>query len=264
MRLLLVALLLSPAAAQAAPASSPPPAAAVENVLIQRFQQDQAALQSYVHLEHVVTEKDGRLDGRTLRVWYVNHRQVSETIALDDRQLSPAELQAEHQRALQRAREAAQRKAPQPGFLEFDGKTYPFDRLAHDYVYGPARLGVWNGRNVWIYPARPNPDVPSRSRAETLLLKSAGEVWVDAEDVHVVRIQIHTTSTVRYGLGILADIHHASLDLSLHREAPGRWLPTQASFKLDATILLLKHLTRSKQQSFYDFQPVTQPAAVMR
>lgn len=250
---LALGLLAAALAAQApAPLLAPPLANAIRAQVIRNFESDQAALLRTSHLEHVVVEKDGTREGRSLRVWYVNGHEISETFALDARTLSPAELAAEHQRALERARQADTRPAPPPG-LQFEGRAYPYDRLADDYVYGPAQVRQWQGRTVWVYTATPNPHASARSRAETLLSHSQAEIWVDAEDLHVVRIAAQTTAPVRYGLGVLATIHGATLDLQLERHAPGLWLPASADFSLRATVLMVKSLTRGKQQRFYDY-----------
>ncbi|HUX68385.1 MAG TPA: hypothetical protein VMV31_12935 [Terriglobales bacterium] len=243
-----------PAGAAQAPAS-PPPAAAIEARLIAAFQNDQEALLHFQHLEHVVTGRDGAFDGRTLHVWYVHGHAVSETIALDHRALSPKEIAAEHQRALIRARDAAQRPPAPAGVVVFDGQRYPFAKLADDYLYRDPQRRVWRGREIWVYQAYPNPATASRSRAESLLLHSQGVVWVDAADLHVIRIELHTTSPVRYGLGVLATIHSAGLELDLERHSPGVWLPAHADFHLSATVLLVKSLLRSKQQTFSDYTP---------
>lgn len=236
--------------------AAPPPAADIEAAIIANFERDQQALVTFEHHEHVVTVKDGERDARTLRVWYVNGHAVSETIALDDRTLSPAELAAEHQRALDRARAAAQRPPAPTGVIEFQGHTYPFARLAHDYVYTNPQTRQWMGRTFWVYQATPNPAVSSRSREESLLLRSSGEVWVDAEDQHAVRVMVHTTKPVRYGLGVLATIHQAALDLTLERQAPGLWLPAHAAFSVNATVLLFDSLHRAKTQDFSDYIPL--------
>ena len=243
----------------AAAAQAPPRAQEIQARLIAAFQQDQQALERFTHREHVVSVKEGVRDARTLKVWYVNGRAVSETIALDDRPLSAAELEAEHRRALVRDHAASQRQPPPTGVIEFAGRTYPFSRLADDYIYSDAVTRQWQGRTVWVYQARPNPAQASRSREETLLLHSAGEVWVDAEDMHVVRVAIHSTAPVRYGLGILATIHQAELELQLERRQPGLWLPEEADFAMQATVLEFDHLRRGKRQSFSDFEPAGNP-----
>jgi len=247
---LALAVVIAPAAAQA-----PPAAAEIQARLIAAFQQDQRALEGFTHREHVVAMKDGARDARTLQVWYVNGREVSETIALDDRVLSAAELDAERKRALIREHAAEQRQPPPTGVIEFAGRTYPFSRLADDYLYSDPVTRQWRGRTVWIYQARPNPAQPSRSREETLLLHSSGEVWVDVQDLHVIRVALHSTSPVRYGLGVLGTVHAAELTLQLERQQPGVWLPAEADFSLQATVLVLDHLRRSKQQTFSDYRP---------
>lgn len=254
LRRLLYAVLMGTVAA-AAQGLPPAPAAtaALEQRLLVAFQADQQALLGYTHREHVVTRKDQQTDARTLSVWYVHGRAVSETIALDNRTLSNEELSAEHARACERAAAAAQRQPPRLGVIEFGGHSYPFARLAHDYRYTDPHTVVWNGRPTWVYEAVPNPDVRARSHEEYLLLHSRGEVYVDAEDQHVVRMAIQSTGTVRYLLGVLASIHHADFLLELERRQPGVWLPKEADFHLQATVLLFHHLTRSKQTRYYDY-----------
>lgn len=195
------------------------------------------------------------MDNRTLRVWYVNGHEVSETIALDNRELSAAELAAEHQRALQRAQDARSRPAPPTGVIVFEGYSYPFAKLADDYVYTNPQARIWQGREIWVYQAHPDPKAPARSRAETLLLHSQGEVWVDAADMHIIRIALHTTAPVHYGLGLLATIHQATLELDLQRQSPRVWLPAKADFHLRATVLLVHPLARSKTQNYSAYSP---------
>lgn len=257
----LLALLPSAAAAQTPSLPAPPPAELIKAQLIANFQRDQQALQDYTHREHVVTLKDGERDARTLRVWYVHGREVSETIALDDRQLSAQEISAEHQRAMKRAQEAVRRPPAPTGVLVFEGHSYPFAKLADDFVYGPAAVKQWEGRTVWVYPATPNPRAQGRSRAETLLLHTAGEVWVDAGDLHVIRLSVHLTSPARYGLGVLATVHSAALDLLLERQAPGEWLPRETDFDLKATVLVFKDLTRAKRTAYSDYVRANDTAA---
>lgn len=235
----------------------PPSLDRLREELIRNFAADQQAVLRYEHREYVLVRKNQTRDGRTLLVYFVNGHQVAETTAVDGRELTAAARAAEHRRAEARAAASAHRPPPPVGALEFNRKTYPFRKLAGDYVYGPARVEQWHGRTTWVYPAAPNPNATSRSREEQVLLSSRGEIWVDAEDHHVVRISMHTFEPVRYILGILATIHTASLDLQLARRAPGEWLPTEAYFDFDATILFFKDLRESKLQVFSTYQPLT-------
>lgn len=255
-RAAVAAMALAALAAAQPPPPAPPPAEQIKAQLIANFQRDQTALEAYTHHEHVVTMKDGERDARTLRVWYVHGHEVNETIALDQRKLSAAELSAEHQRALKRAEEAAQRPPAKTGVLVFGGHEYPFAKLANDFVYGKAEVRQWNGRTIWVYPATPNPHAEGRSREETLLLHTAGEVWVDAADRHVIRVSVRLTSPARYGLGVLATVHAAALDLVLDQHAPGVWLPAETDFSLQATVLFFKDITRAKHTTYSDYQPL--------
>jgi len=254
-----IAVLLPAAWGQAPVTSPPPPADAIRARVVANFAADQRALLTFDHTEHIVNRRNGDRDGRTLRVWYVRGHEDSETVAIDGRSLTPAEIAAEHKRAADRAAEL-EKRAPAPvGVFEFQGQTYPFSDLANDYVYGPPQVRDEHGRATWVYQASPNPQAQRHSVAEQLLMHSEGELWVDAEDLHVDHIEIHTTAPVRYGLGIIATIHSATMTLDLERHAPGMWLPRSSSFSLQATVLLLKTLTRSKQQDFSDYRPRSEP-----
>lgn len=250
--LLAGALLAAGWAQQAAPPPAPTPD--LQQRLLQAFELDQRALLTYSHWEHVTVVKDGKTQRTTARVWYVNGRAVNETTARNGVPLSDAEQALEHSYALKRAHAAAQRPAPPIGELEFAGRSYPFSRLAEDYLFRPLITRLWNGRTTWVYEAAPNPEARARSREEKLLLHSAGEVWVDAEDQHVMHIQIHATSPVRYGFGLLAVVHEADLLLDLQRIAPGVWLPQTTAFHAQATVLMLDTITRAKEQQAYDYQ----------
>jgi hypothetical protein len=249
----LIALLL-PAAWAQAPAESPPAAETIRARVVANFTADQEALVGFVHTEHVVTARNGERDGRTLRVWYVRGHEVSETIAVDGRSLSRAEVAAEQKRAADRAAAMEKRQPARAGVFEYQSQTYPFTDLSNDYIYGPPNVRVEQGRTLWVYEASPNPGAARRSTAEQLLLHSEAEIWVDAEDLHLVHITIHTTAPVRYGLGVIATIHSAGMTLDLERYAAGVWLPRSAGFSLQATLLLLKSLDRSKQQEFSDYR----------
>ena len=251
---LLATLLASAGGACGAAAQGPPPAERIKAQLIDNFLQDQQALQGYIHREHVTIEKDGDREGHTLRVWYVHGHDINETIAHDDRPISAGELAAGQKSALKHAAEAAQKPPAPEGMLVFGGHAYPFSKLANDFVYGAAGIRTWNGRTVWVYPATPNPHAESRSREEKLLLHTAGEVWVDAGDLHIIRISMHLTSPVKYGFGVLATVHSAALNLVLDPGGAGEWLPQEADFNVQATVLLLKSISRAKRTTYSDYR----------
>jgi hypothetical protein len=233
-----------------------PPIESLRALLIRNFSNDQAAVTRYRHTERVIEKKDGKVTNKTQLVWYVHGHAVSEITGYDNTPLNPDQRAEEHRKALQRARQMTSREPAPVGVIVVNHKQYPFAKLASDYVYGPGKVMQWHGRTVWVYPAEPNPNTPDRSREEEVLLSSRGEIWVDAEDLHVVRIQIHTFEPVRYWLGVLATVHQAELDLELQRYAPGVWLPETADFSFQATVLLFKHMVRSKTQIFSDYVPV--------
>ncbi len=236
--------------------TAPPPADAIRATVIRNFTADQKAEMSYRHVEHMVIDKNHHLEGRTVAIYYVNGHEIPEILALDQRPLKPAELAGQRKAARKRAEFERKQPPVPPGGLEFNHRYYSFARLASDYLYGKPSVRQWHGRTTWIYPAHPNPAVRSRSRAEQILLSSRGAIWVDAQDLHICRIQVATFQPVRYWLGFLATVHNAGLELQLERKSPGLWLPSYAHFWVNATILLFKSFNETKTQSFRDWQPM--------
>ncbi|MGH9527677.1 MAG: hypothetical protein ACRD2F_13445, partial [Terriglobales bacterium] len=248
----LTVLLAVAGAAQVPP--RPPSALSIRPAVLRHFTADEEALAHYLHLERVILTKDGRRSERTVRVYYVNGRAVATEIALGGKPLGPKGLAAQHRVAAQRAAQLALRPPPRPGMLEFQGHDYPFAQLAQDFDYGPGKVVQWHGRTTWVYPAYPNPNAPHRSRAEDVLLGSEGSVWIDARNLHLVRVKMHTFRPVKYFGGLLATVHAASLDLQLEPVAPAVWLPRRIAFQVNATILLFKQLRESKIEAYWGYQ----------
>ncbi|MGH9536262.1 MAG: hypothetical protein ACRD2E_15545, partial [Terriglobales bacterium] len=240
-------------------APTPPSAVAIRPAVLRNFTADQAALRRYRYRERVILVKGGSRTDRTLSVYYVQGRSVAPEIALDGQPLGPRGRAAQQQAARERAAQLAHRPPPPLGVVDFRGHDYSFPRLAADFHYGPARVVIWHGRTTWVYPAWPNPNAPHPSSAEKVLLASRGTVWIDAKDLHLVRVQMHTFRPVRYLAGILATVHRATLDLQLQRVAPGVWLPARTAFRLRATLLLLKAFNESKVESYWAYHRGTGP-----
>lgn len=242
----------------------PPSALSIRPAVLKHFTADQEALSQYRHLERIVLTKNGQRSDRTVRVYYVHGRAVAPEIALGGKALGPKARAAQEKAAALRAQQLAQRPPPPPGMLEFQGHNYAFKELAEDFRYGPGKVVQWHGRTTWVYPAYPNPNGPHRSRAEEVLLGSEGTVWIDAQDLHLVRVQMHTFRPVKYFGGLLATVHAARLDLQLERVAPGIWLPRRIAFHVQATILLLKQFQESKVETYWGYSRVHAAPAVER
>ncbi len=232
-----------------------PPVAQLRPLLLHNFIQDEMANTHFSHVEHDEIGRNGKWEGYTATMFYVKGHPVRQITALDARQLSPQELAGQANAARQTATDDAKRDWAPFGVVKVSKEQIPFSQLANDYLYGTPSLRTWRGRPTWVLPMTPNPDNKSRSRAEDILLSSRGELWVDAQDLHVVRIQIHMFQPVRYLLGVLATVHAANLDMQLERYAPGVWVPQKVQFGANATIAFLKHWSESKQQDFWNYQP---------
>lgn len=236
---------------------SPPTARAIRPAVLRNFTADEAALWRYLHQERIILVKDGSRSDRTVHVFYVHGRAVAPAIAVGGKPLGPRALANQQRAAAERVAQLARRKPPPLGAVEFHGHSYSFKKLAEDFHYGPAKVLQWHGRTTWVYPAWPNPNVPHTTRAEQVLLASRGTVWIDAKDLHLVRVEMHTFRPVKYFAGILATVHHATLDLELQRIAAGVWLPRRIAFRLQATILLFKTFDEAKVETYWGYHRAT-------
>lgn len=182
---------------------------------------------------------------------------VARMVAIDDRPLSLAEAQKEEARlnallgdpSLQR-----HRKQSEEGDFEIVLKLLRMLPQAFTYEY--AGIGQGFSGPVEKYRFRPNPSFSPPDEETRALTAMAGELWVDAAQERVARLEGHLQQDTNYGWGILGKLDKGGwVILEQSSVGGGQWRIRRFQMKMDLRILF-------KTKSFDTVQEMTQYAPV--
>jgi hypothetical protein len=234
--------LVLPLPLAAEPASAPDGRALAENAA-RRLRESFEALGQYTY---DVLEREEQLDSKgkvtktTTRgheVFYVLGRPVRRLVSENGAPL-PAKRQAEEdRRAEKRAREIREKRSGEktkPGEEErrlaevLD--RYELRAVGHEELEGRRAIVL----TVAALPGKRDIE------GDKYLRKVAGRVWVDEQEGHLLRAELHTTSSIKVGLGVVASVSEAAATLVFSRLADGTWLPSRIESRGRGRVLLLK------------------------
>jgi hypothetical protein len=115
------------------------------------------------------------------------------------------------------------------------------DQILHATVMKNGRYQTYRGREALVYDFEPNPQFQPHSRAESLANKLGGTVWIDVQDVEVMRLEARIVDNYRVAGGLMASVKKGS-DLIVEQERVNGevWLPSLLDFSMDARFMLFK------------------------
>jgi len=108
----------------------------------------------------------------------------------------------------------------------------------------------FNGRHMLLVDFVPRKNAPEHSIKERLINKAAGRVWVDAQDYSVVKADLHLTSSVSIGLGLVA-LHKFNYSFERARTDDGLWFTKNSSWHLESREGIFDRV-RDHQESISD------------
>lgn len=129
------------------------------------------------------------------------------------------------------------------------------DELFRVYDIAIAARESIEGRDTIVLTFRPRAGVKPTGRPGKILQKFSGRAWVDEEDYQVVRAEAELLDTLSYGLGVLARLYEGATASFRRRKVNGEvWLPSEASFRGNARLLLVKGLRIDSKSSYSDYK----------
>jgi hypothetical protein len=235
---------LSAAPSGASPASASKPLPDVRELLksvTENQRKLEALAQDYICIK---TEEDRQLDseGRTkntesrqYEIFFVGWQEVTRLLARDGTPLDAREQKREQERFEKRLREARQRQAAPPD--ERRGVRLTLSMFLRLSRFQNPRRENFRGADVVAFDFEPQPGAKPRSKAEEVVTKLAGTVWIDDAARQIVRLEGHLLDSVRLG-GILATLHQgAAVELEQQRVNEEIWLPSYRRVNFGARIL---------------------------
>lgn len=211
---------------------------------------------------------DGRIkqtETRTFEVTPVGGRSVERLISLNGKELSASEREKEDKRVQKeiediiKQREKKEQKEERARAKGEKKKDDDDDIEIKDFLriseITSVRREMFRGHEVIAFDFEPRKGFKPKSRAEDIVNKLAGTIWVDETARQVARLEARLTDSYKIGGGMLASIG-ASTAFSFEQEKIGDevWLPSSMEANISARVLLLAKFNRSVERRYSDYK----------
>ena len=209
----------------------------------------------------------GRVKDEEVRVSEVTPvagRFVRRLISKNGKPLAEKE-QAEEDRRVQKAvEELLERKEKQDREKERDrekGKEEEDDddvsilKILRLSEVTSVRRETFRGHQVIAFDFEPKKGVKPKNRAESLLSKLAGTLWIDEGDSQIARLEARFVESFKIGGGLFASVS-PSTAVAIEQQKINNeiWMPSYIEANLSARIFLLAKLSRSIKASYSDYK----------
>jgi len=117
------------------------------------------------------------------------------------------------------------------------------------------RREMFQGHEVIAFDFEPRKGFKPKNRAEDIVNKLAGTIWVDETAQQVARVEARLTDSYKIGGGMLASIG-ASTAFSFEQQKIGDelWLPSSMEANISARVLLLAKFNRSVERRYSEYK----------
>jgi hypothetical protein len=156
-------------------------------------------------------------------------RRVSEEFEKADRDHDKNQERAERRRAERRKRAGKGKEDDDPDISQF--------LVVCEFV--APRRERFRDREAVVFDFRPRPGFKPGNRAESLIAKLVGVVWIDPLDKQVMRLEARLAEGFKMGGGLLISVRPgAGVVMEQTRMTEGVWLPSFAQINLSVKVLL--------------------------
>ncbi len=117
------------------------------------------------------------------------------------------------------------------------------------------RRESFRDREAIVFDFRPRPGFKPKSRAQSIVSKLAGTVWIDPSERQVVRLEARLVEGFKMGGGLVASIKPgAAFAFEQTRLADGVWLPRFSQVNASARVFLFAGMTINETNEFSDYK----------
>src|SRR5688572_20420957 len=155
--------------------------------------------------------------------------------AKEDRRVQEEFMKAERDREKDE-KKVAQRRAEREKKEKEGTEISPFLKVCE---FVSPRREQWEGRDTIVFDFRPKPGYRPKNRAESLVAKLVGVVWIDPVDKQVIRLEPRLAEAFKIAGGLVASLKPgAALVIEQTRMSQGVWLPRFAHVNLSFKVFL--------------------------
>ncbi len=229
-------------------------------------------LENYAFTQKTISRelgKDGILrqtESETYQLSFYKGNRIRRLIEKNDKPLSPNEQADEDKKVQKRVAEIEKKIAKQEakavdqsdaGTPDENGRRVSIAEVLRASNLLNPRRERFRGRDVIVFDFEPNPNFDYKNAQSFLKFfgKTAGVMWVDAQDKQVARIEAVLFDNYNVGGGVLAKLNKgASFALEQERVNDEVWLPSTADINLSVRVLLVKGIKVNQVIKSYNYR----------
>ena len=230
-------------------------------------------LESYSFTQKSISRKLGKdgvlreTESETIQVSFYKGNRIRRLIEKNGKPLSPNEQTDEDKNVQKRVAEIEKKIAKQEavkavdqsaaGTPDEDGRRVSIAEVLRASNLLSPRRERFRGRDVIVFDFEPNPNFDYKNAQSFLKFfgKTAGVMWIDAQDKQVARIEAVLFDNYKVGGGVLAKLAKgASFTLEQERVNDEVWLPTTADINLSVRVLLVKGIDVNQIIKSYNYR----------
>ncbi len=222
------------------------------------------------------TDSSGQLrekKSETFELTFYKGNRIKRLIEKNGKPLSASETENENKRIEKRVRDLEkketekEKKASKERELAQETAGTPDDergqRISIADVLRASKLTNprrerFRGRDVIVFDFEPLPGYKPQKRVEKFFGKTAGAIWVDANDKQVARVEARLVEAYKVAGGMLASLKEgATFVLEQDRVNNEIWLPTRADINLSVKVLMVKGFTANSVVEYGNYKRFT-------
>jgi len=206
---------------------------------------------------------------KTYDVMEISGEQVQRLIEKDDKPLSTKDAAKEDEKIQKiidkRKNESEEDRKKRQERQEKDRRQARefVTEVADAYNFKLVGTEELDGRDAWVIDGEPRPGFEPHMREAKFLSKFHGRVWIDKNDLQLVKMDVEAIDNVSVGW-VLARIHKgARVMYEQTRINDEAWLPQHLTFNVDGRLALVKGFNVDGEQTFRDYKKFRTSARIV-
>ena len=212
---------------------------------------------------------DGRVKSSETKVYEVtpiSDRAVERLLSVNGKELTASEQEKEDKRIQKEVEEIVkqqeknkQKKEKREARAEKGNDKDDDDITILDFLriseITSVRREMFRGHEVIAFDFEPRKGFKGKNRAEEIINKLAGTMWVDEAAQQIARLEARLTDSFKIGGGMLASIGSSTAFAFEQEKVDGElWLPSFGEANISARVMLLAKFNRSMERRYTDYK----------
>jgi hypothetical protein len=176
---------------------------------------------------------------REYEVYYIGPFEIDRLIALDGRSVSGEQVKKQNAEVAKQERKARELMQSLQTRGDADNDTITVSKFLAASEFSNLREELLQGRTVYAFNFQPRPGFRPKGKAEQILQRLGGTIWVDEQSQELARLEAHLLGDFRVLGGLLASVSKGASFVFENQCVNNEvWLPSYGEAHYDSRILL--------------------------